>query len=664
MQHAQRKALEIYNENLAYLAKNHPKLHERVILLDTAISNEIYPERYALEYKNEGYFDVLEVESGYYLYGENSLQLADKIVNSMDFTRTNGVFEAQRYVDFSPEMPDIIDKSELHFHNALWATAKIVEYSKRVAPRSTQMKQVFKILFLGIGLGVHIQGVIKKMGAKVAFLQENNLELFRLSLFVTHYARLAKQCNLFLSVMEDDEGKKQTFINFLETGNNYNLYLKQISLTEEYQEDLFQYQNYVMMQEHIVYPYSAYLLRFIDSPRYIAEEKPFLNISDVHHDNILSQKPVLFLFSGPSTAKNIDWIQENKERFIIVAALSTCRYLNKQQIKPDIVVHIDPNGEGTLALLDGLKEDFFEEVILIFASNLHPDVANRFANNQVYFIEQGTNYKKGFGQFSSPSVGEYTYAIFLILGATKIYLLGIDLALDPDTLSSHSPEHPLEHKAQEGNEGVNLDYIMIPVAGNFVESVPTYTMHVLSIDQFGRMSQLFKKDQQVYNLSNGALLGGAEPLHAHDVIVNDMPELNREKVRIELINMFNGIASSEFREEDRSVLRYQLKEAKKLKSIIDKFKKQKFTMPSLYINALAKLNQELSDMDKKTGSDLAEVYYLYMKVVFSYICEIFNTQTLERPKDHIDAINAILMGQLDKIANTFIDRFEGYLKKD
>ena len=664
MQQAQRKALETYKENLAYLANNHPKLHEKVTLLETAISNEIYPERYALEYKDEAYFDVLEVASGSYLYGENSIFLANKIVGSMDFTRIKGVFEAQRYVDFSPEMPDIIDKSELHFHNALWATAKIIEYSKKVAPRSTSMNQVYKVLFSGIGLGVHLQGVVKKMGAKVAFLQEHDLELFRLSLFVTNYPKLAKQTRLFISVMESEQSAKQTFIDFLETGNNYNLYIKQISLTEAYENDLFGYQNYVMMQEHIVYPYSAYLLRFIDSPRYIVQEKPFLNISHLHHDTVLSKKPVLFLFSGPSTAKNIDWIQKNKERFVIVAALSTCRYLNKQHIKPDVVVHIDPNGEGTLDLLVGLEEIFFDGVILIFASNVHPDVVSRFSKNKIYFIEQGTSYKKDFGQFSAPSVGEYTYAIFLILGATQIYLLGIDLALDPDTLSSHSPEHPLEHKAKEGNEGVNLDYAMIPVEGNFLESVPTYTMHVLSINEFGRMSQLFKKDQNVYNLSNGALLGGADPLHAHDVILDGIPKLNRDEVRLGLVNMFDSLASSEFREEDKNILRYQLNEAKKLKNKIDHFKKQKFAMPSLYIESLAKLNNELSDMQKKTQSDLSEVYYLYFKVVFSYICEIFNTQGLDRQKDHINAVNAILIAQLEKISNTFIERFEGYLKKD
>lgn len=659
MQQAQRKALETYKENLVYLAKHHSTLHEKILLLEAAIASGIYPERYTLEYKEEGYFDVLENESGHYLYGENSIKHAQTIANSMDFSRTNGVFEAQRFVDFSPEMPDIIDQSKLHFHNALWATIKIVEYSKKIASRSTQMKQVHKLLFLGTGLGIHIPDVVKKMGAKIIFLQEHNLELFRLSLFVSNFSRLAKQTNLYFSVMENEEATRNTFNLFLEKGNNYNLYLKQISLTEEYQEDLFRYQDYVMRQEHIVYPYSAYLLRYIDSPRYIAQGYPFLNVSKMLENTMWKSKEVLFLFSGPSTGKNIEWIKQNRNRFIIVSALSTCRFLNKHGLTPDIVIHIDPEEYGTLLLLDEIPEHYFDDVFCIMASNVHPKIVERFRSERLYFIEQATQYKKGFGSFSSPTVGEYTYALFLIFGAYNLYLMGIDLALDPETYSSHVPEHPFASNSDHTSD--QLDKILIEVPGNLLPVVPTHPMYRLSIEQFGRMSSMFKTTQKVYNLSNGALLEGAEPMHIEQLNTTALPVMDRPIVHEEIKEFFRSISSSEFREEDKEIVRYQLKEAKKLKVIIQQFKKSKFTMPSLYITALANLNYQISDMEGKTGSNLAEVYYLYFKVVLSYICEIFNTQDLTKIKDHINVINTILIIQLEKIADTFITAMEGYL---
>ncbi|MDD5211671.1 MAG: DUF115 domain-containing protein [Sulfuricurvum sp.] len=663
MQNAQRKALETYKENLAYLAQNHQILHEKLILLDTAIFNEIYVERYILEYKNEGYFDVLEVESGDYLYGENSIYLAQNIVDSMDFSRTNGVFEAQRFVDFSPEMADIIDQSKLHFHNALWASIKLIEYSKKVAPReTTQMKVVYKLLFLGIGLGLHISGIVKKMGGKIIFLQEHNLELFRLSLFVSNYARLAKHVNLFFSIMENEEKTRETFNLFLETGNNYNLYLKQISLTQDYQEDLFRYQDYVMRQEHIVYPYSAYLLRYIDSPQYIAQGRPFINISKMLSAPIWEDKPVLFLFSGPSTAKNIEWVKENQHRFLIVSALSTCRFLYKQGVKPDIAIHIDPEEKGTLMLLEGIPMDYFDDILCIMASNAHPNIVSLFNPDKLYFIEQATHYKKGFGSFSSPTVGEYTYAIFLIFGAKQLYLLGIDLALDPDTLLSHVPDHPFA--STSGDTSEELDKTLIEISGNFLPMVPTHPMYRLSIEQFGRMSSMFKSTQMVYNLSNGALLDGATPKHIEELDMNDFSVMDRTKIHREMKEFFENLSSCEFREEDKEVIRIQLKEAKKLKAVIEQFKKSTFVMPTIYITALAKLNHQLSDMENKTSSNLAEVYYLYFKVVLSYICEILNTRELTDIKVHIGSINTILVTQLEKIANTFIEAMEGYLSEE
>jgi hypothetical protein len=126
-------------------------------------------------------------------------------------------------------------------------------------------------------------------------------------------------------------------------------------------------------------------------------------------------------------------------------------------------------------------------------------------------------------------------------------------------------------------------------------------------------------------------------------------------------SFFDHLSSCEFREEDKEVIRYQLKEARKLKVVIEQFKKSTFVMPTLYITALAKLNHQLSDMENKTSSNLAEVYYLYFKVVLSYICEILNTRELTDMKEHIAIINTILVTQLEKIANTFIEAMEGYL---
>lgn len=664
MKDIEQKAMKTYQDNLSFFKKNYPELYAKITLFETALSEKQYQERYLLEYKNEGYFDVQEISTGNWLYNENSIEYSRNLTNLIDTQKSGGVFEAQRFVDFSPNMPDIIDKSELHFHNALWAYIKIVEYVKNNVPKATtSMKQAYKIIFLGTGLGVHIPLIIQKLGSKVVFIKEKDIELFRLSLFVTNYSKLSKNATLFFSIMDDEVKRKIIFQNFLENGNNYNLYLKYIPFFSQYQEDLDEFQRFTLTQEHIYYPYSAYLLRYIESPRYVAKGLPFLNVEKRSYHPFFASKPILLLFSGPSTAKNLTWLKQNKDRFIIISALSTCKLLYMNDITPDIVMHIDPAKDDALILLEGIDSSFFKETIFIFSSNIHEELFAKFPTNHKYFIQQGAAYKKDYGFFGAPSVGEFTYGIALIFGAQKLYLLGIDLALDPETLESHSEYHPYIEKGD--SSATQVDKMMTFVKGNFLPTVPTLNTFKMSIDEFKRFSNALKEvTQEVYNLSNGAYLEATNPLHSEDIDLTVYPIIDRKLKQEELIAFFNSISSAEFREEDKAILRYQIIEANKLVTIIEKHKARVFIMPTLYLDALANLSWNLSDMENKTKSDLAEVYYYYFKTVLSYIFDLFNTKELDNLSQHIKAIDAILVTQLEKIANTYISTMEKYLQEE
>ena len=664
MQEIQQQAAKTYEANMEYFEKNHPELYKRLTTLQTAIDSELYHEKYALEYRNEGYFDIQDLATAAWLYGKDSNNFSKNIVNVTDLKRTGGIFQAQKFVDFSPEMPDIIDQSQLHFHNALWATIKIVEYHKKHISKTDEMNTVFKSIFIGVGLGLHILATVEKLSSKIIFIVEQNLELFRLSLFVTDYAKIAEKRVLFFSIMDDELTERKTFINFLETGNNYNLYIKHIPFIKDYESFLRRLQTHVLSQSFISYGYSALLLRAIESPRFIAQGRPFLNLGNFYTDSLFSKKPVLFLFSGPSTGKNIEWIVENQKYFIIVSALSTCRLLNKFGIKPDIVVHIDPAEHETLALLEGIDiESFFQNVALVFSSSVFPAVVEKFNKKYIHFIEQGTEYKKDFPNLSSPSVGEYSYALFLVCGISNLYLLGLDLALDPITLSTHSELHPFATSGEIDNEGVNLGYKTATefVRGNFLSEVPTLALYKISINEFNRFSNMFKQTwQNVYNLGNGAYLEGTIPLNIKDISIDKYEPINKISLQREMKDFFDSISSAEFREEDKETIKYQINEAKILLKKINVHKNKKYKNISEYLDAVSQLSWNLSDMENRTKSYLAEVYYEYLKIVLSYIFDLFNTKN---PTATIKEIDTLLVKQLNKMGNLFVTTLEGYLTK-
>lgn len=659
------KALKTFQENMKFLEENHKTIFEKITLLNQVIDEGIYTENYALEYKEEGYFDVLELSSNEFLYKENSIAHATRMVNSVDFKRTGGVFKAQKYVQATDKQAENIDKSELSFHNALWGTIKIINYVNKYTDIKTHMNRVNKIIFLGIGLGLHLLKIAEKLGAQVLFIKEKNLEVFRLSLFVTDYSKLAQDHFLYFSLTDDEEEENKNFVQFLDKGNNYNLNLKHIPFTLNYESELRRLQGHVLSQSYIAYGYSAMLLRFIDSPRYLAQGYSFVNVNKMHRDSIFSEKPVLLAFSGPSTRKNIEWLKSNRHRFILVSALSTCKLLHHAGVVPDIVVHIDP-GENTALLFDGFEpKEYLKDSIIILASNVDEKTVQRFGRSQIHFVEQGTTYKKDFGKLSAPSVGEYSYALFLIFGAMKMFMLGIDLALDNETLQTHGGFHAFQTKGEINDKNASLDpHTSVEfVRGNFLEQVPTlapYKMSILQLEIFTKM--LKRHSQTIYNLSNGAYLEGCNPLKIEDYNWEQLEPLEHTVIHEHLNIFFKTISSDDFNEEDKGQLKHQIKEAKKLEKIIKQHQKKKFVNAETYLNTLAELSWDLSDMNYKTHSDLAQVYYEYFPIVLSYIFDLFNTKELDNPNKHVTKINAMLVKQLLKISKLYITKLEGYVK--
>jgi len=665
MEAVELEALKTFKENLDYLEKNHKPIYDKINLLNQLIDEGQYTEHYALEYKEEGYFDILELDSNDFLYKNNSIEASKRMAEMIDLKRTGAVFKGHKFVLATDEQADYIDKSELSFHNSLWATIKIINYVSKYSTPETYMNRVHKVIFLGVGLGLHLQKVIDKLNPLVVFIKEKNLETFRLSLFVTNYEVLSQQRFMHFSFTDDINEERNNFLEFLNRGNNHNLHMKHIPFTLDYQLELQRLQSHVLSQSYINYGYSAMLLRFIDSPRYLAEGYSFLNVNKLYQDNVLASKPVLLLFSGPSASKNIEWVKANRNRFILVCALSTCRLLNQSHIIPDIVVHIDP-GENSAVLFEGIdSKEYFKDVTTILASNVDEKTVQRFNHSHIHFIEQGTFYKKGFGRLSAPSVGEYTYCLFLIFGATKIFMLGIDLALDNETLETHGSFHPYQSKGVINTESSSLDpnTSIEFIKGNLLEQVPSLTSHKISIDQLAVFSKMVKKDyHHVYNLSNGAYLEGCEPLHFKDYDWTQFEPLDPRQIHQQLDDFFKEIGSDNFNDEDKGQIKYQVKEAKKLEKIIKQHLKKKFVTAEVYLNSLAQLSWDLSDMDYKTRSDLAQVYYEYFSIVMSYIFDLFNTKGLENPNKHVIQINAILVKQLLKISELYITKLEGYLK--
>ena len=665
MQEIEQLAINNYVANLAYFEKSYHELYKDLTTLDIAINEGLYTEKYSLEYK-DGYFDVLEIESNSYLYKEDSNAHAQRLLNMYNTKRTGGVFKACNYIEIDNLSAEYIDKTELHFHNTLWATAKVINYVQRFTNSETYMKKIYKMMFLGVGLGIHLKPFFDKFNPAVAFIKEENLELFRLSLFTTNYQELSLKTTIFFSITNDPEKEKDDFIDFLNSATNYNTTIKHVPFIEDYNAQLRTLQSHVLSQTHIAYGYSGELLRFIDSPKYLVQNYAYMNVARGYYDektNILTKKPLLLVFSGPSTLKNIDWLKQNHDKFIILSPLSACRLLNAYGLKPDIMVQIDPAGHNLKLFNDIDKETFFKNTSIILSSNVHENMSSQFDKSKVYMIEQGTNYKCGFGNLSAPTVGEYSYALSLILGAKELYLLGIDLALD-ENLSTHGSHHMAKKTLSDNNTGTSINKNTIHyIKGNFKELVPSTAMWGISLWQFTQFTDRLKNDfNNVYNLSDGAYLKGATPLRAEDIDMDKFETLNKSIIHVEVEKLLKNASEDHFNKKDEAQLRQQRQQAKSYEKMILKFKEKKFKDTKTFLYELKVFTDDISDLDFKRNSNLGEVYYQYFLTTMSYIYDLFNTKDLANEPVHIKNIQEILCKQLLKMSNLYIKTLSGYLK--
>ena len=55
-------AFNTYAKNIEYFKNTHPTVHQKLDNLEKLLNNVSYTQKYELEYKDEGYFDVLEIQ--------------------------------------------------------------------------------------------------------------------------------------------------------------------------------------------------------------------------------------------------------------------------------------------------------------------------------------------------------------------------------------------------------------------------------------------------------------------------------------------------------------------------------------------------------------------------------------------------------------------------
>lgn len=659
-------AINTFHENLLFLQENNPALWEKINALSTAIEKHYYQERYSLEYKEEGYFDVLEIDSGKWLYGSDSRKHAQLAAKSIDFTKQDNLFETFYNFDISKEQTKQISQLDISEHSMAGSADLIYYANTHASKHNTTMKKLYKFIFLGTGLGLHITEIHHKLHSFVYLIIEDDLELFRLSLFVTNYRQIAEQSTIVFSVFEDETAFELTLKHFLEAFFFYNHYIKFFNILSHSDKKLQTIQHFIASQNHLVFNYSPLIISTLRPLEHFRNGYRFLNLGAFkQQDGYLSNKPVLLLAAGPSFQKNIPWLKENHNKFIIIALSPLLSKLEELGIKPDIITHLD-GFDAALAHIKKIKDiSFFDNTIALFGAFTQPKLASYFKKENIYFIEGTSEYKEGFGKLTSTNIGSYTLALLLYFKIKNIYLLGLDYALDQISGDTHSQTHTYSSKKMleesKLGEAAIFSETVIKVKGNFADEVFTTLVYDDMKRDCNYIIQALKTAQShIYNLSDGVFINETIPTNINNNTVSAYPILDKDAVFPQLKSLFDSKSETYLNASELSAVEHRIHYCDALISILKTHLEIPHpTLDDFHYDLLTMFRNILAEQGDE---DIALILLLYFQYVSGYLFDIINTNEIKNSKKLMKHINKAIIPQMKRIVEYVKHKLEEYIE--
>lgn len=657
----EKNAIKLYRLNLEFLEKDDNALFQRIKLFEAASELGELKSIYELEYKDDLYFDALIKENNSYYYNTNSFEYSKMITKKINFNLDNNAFKSF-YEDRYDDNYALTSINNPHITSVEAGNAPIIHYVNTNKPKDEISSKLFNYFIFGVGLGFHIPMVFEKVKANSYYIIEPSLELFRLSLFTTDYKSLSLQSKIVFSIGEtrevflDKVGKYLTYYSF------YTHYIKFLMFSKNCDYYVGMIQEVLSSQAHHSFNYWRTLEITKRTFQYLKEEYNFINIFEKQKLELFRDKKILILAAGPSLGKNIEFVKKNQNKFLIVAILSILPILEEHNIKADIVTYFDDYEAEVMKMLSTVKDKkILSEPIFLSGAQICNTLMKTFPKENIFLFQTSVMVKHKFGQISSSSIGEVTYYLTLSFGANNVYLLGLDMAMDPESGASHSSSY-YDPLTAHLNKKQSLDKFTargnhIKIRGNFLREVTSLAVFNRSIKTMNEISILFaiKEEKSIYNLSNGAYFNDIKPLKIDEIDLTKDTVLNKEELSTKIKEIFNDNSENFLSKNDFDNNRRKYIAAIALQDVLknDLLGVKHGNIRNFHI-AINKITNLVSDFESDC-SELNRILLNYFKFNIPYIYSFIYLKNINNPKKHIKQINKTLFIQVNKLITEYIN---------
>lgn len=435
---------------------------------------------------------------------------------------------------------DIENDAHMKYNNEI---LRRVQERRGAAPKALLPDSPRLMIVLGVGLGHHLELLLREHDIRYLILIEPNRDIFHASLHTCDWEWI--------------------FDRFSGEARNLQLLLGRTP-TETVQ--LFQEQIYRIGAYNAATPYIFHHLSSQEHERALEEGLRGINktVSTLGYfddervglahtvDNLRKKCPILaehvsrgsppikervfIIANGPSLDKAKNYLAENQDQALIISCGTALGSLAKLGIKPHIHVEMERTRPVVEWIENGTDAAFRRNIQLVALNTVHPEVFDLFEDRYLILKpnDLGTSYTKQLVKagkrviqlpHSNPTVANTAAAFAASLGASEIYFFGLDLGFSSgaqhhSTLSKHydiKEEHveALHLYQHDSNENITAK-------ANFGGTVTTNGVYINAKISF---EQLIKSSpaSRFFNTSEGLFIEGAKPVPIDQIAAADHP---------------------------------------------------------------------------------------------------------------------------------------------
>jgi 6-hydroxymethylpterin diphosphokinase MptE-like protein/flagellin glycosyltransferase Maf-like protein len=393
------------------------------------------------------------------------------------------------------------------------------------------------MVFLGCGLGYHIEALVNKIQIINAIIVEREPEKFAVSLYTVDWAKICSRFNRKGHTLTFAIGKadKPEEVRSLLAGHLrkdvpfypfFSTYYNHLIDVEAFQGVLENANDLAVVTTNWS-NYDTELLR-LSNTAHNARGR-FRYIANTYQGGP-QEKPLVVVGSGPSLDRRIESLKAVRSQVVIVSAGTGLRPLLANGIKPDFHAEVDPS-YLIYEILSDIEQDKIRDIPLLAVNEVNPHVPGLFDRHFFYLKSDNANTHL-LGRFEesfsgcNPTVTNAALAIGHSLGFREVYLFGTDYGFEDESKdhSSASVYGAESGSAMAGDMRARTErakpkiFKTAGVNGSTVLTRNDYYSAKRSVESLIHDLRLSEDRPVFYNCADGAVIEGADWLSQEDFI--------------------------------------------------------------------------------------------------------------------------------------------------